>query len=123
MIVVEAEEEVEKEAVDALDDRKQQLEDNEVEVEIDQKRLEAEVVEWLDIEEVVLEVEVEDTVVGFVDLEVVGVVEDTLEDIVEVVEIEVVQVVGKIEVDREYILEGEGNMEDMDMEMGQIEDG
>ena len=116
VVVVEV---VERVVVDALDDR-----DNVVEVEIVQKNLEPEVADWMDIEEVVPEVALKDTEAVVVVLEKVEQEGDTLEETeVEVAAVEVDQADDKTEVDRECNLEVEHNMEEMDMEMVQIEDG
>ena len=119
VVVVVVVEVVERVVVDALDDR-----DNVVEVEIVQKNLEPEVADWMDIEEVVPEVALKDTEAVVVVLEKAEQEEDTLEETeVEVAAVEVDQADDKTEVDRECNLEVEHNMEEMDMEMVQIEDG
>ena len=118
VVVVVVVEEVERVVVDALDDR-----DNVVEVEIVQKNLEPEVADWMDIEEVVPEVALKDTEAVVVVLEKVEQEGDTLEETEMVAAVEVDQADDKTEVDRECNLEVEHNMEEMDMEMVQIEDG
>merc|ERR1719300_1518191 len=115
VVVVEL---VERVVVDALDDM-----DNVVEVEIVQKNLEAEVADWMDIEEVVPEVALKDTEAVVVVLEKVEQEGDTLEETEMVAAVEVDQAEDKTEVDRVCNLEVEHNTEEMDMEMVQIEDG